>query len=251
MNAIIIAGGKGSRMAPFTNSRPKSMVGILDKPLLQYQIEQLRDAGIQNIAIQQDNKNHSPLIQRFFGDGSRFDVSITHRPSSELLGTAGNIRDGLLALGETEESAVVFYGDIFSDIDLKELVAAHKESGHSITGVTVPKKLPFGVFYLSNQEDVVDFVEKPTLDSSAGMFVIERDMATLLPESGDFTGEFLTQRVKRGDFSIGTYQHNGFFANVNSLGDLDRVEEWLLRREGVSFDPEIEQWLRSASQERR
>lgn len=245
MQAIIVAGGKGSRMAPYTNDRPKSMVGVLDKPLILYQVERLRDAGVKKIVIEGNTTNHASVLQRFLGDGSKFGVDIVHRAHDRILGTGGGLRDGLLTLaGESNAPTIVTYGDTFSDIKLKKLYKQHVENSNPITAVTVPQELPYGVF--SRTEGGLSFVEKPTLDSNASMFVVDNSIVEQLPEVGDFT-EFLARGLREDQISVGLYEHKGFRVNVNSLLDLGLVEEWLLKKRGVEPYTDEELYYRPAN----
>lgn len=245
MQAIIVAGGKGTRMAPFTNDRPKSMVGILDKPLIGYQVEALKDAGVKRIVIEGEAANHAAEMKRYLGDGSNFGVSIFHRVPEGSLGTAGSIRDGMQFLGRgNDKPTIVTYGDVFSDIEIEKVYERHTKGRNPVTAVTVSERLPYGVF--SRIKGGTSFVEKPKVESSAGMFVISKSLVGRLPEVGDFSN-FLLNALKDKRIAVGLYEHTGFRVNVNSLADVNRVEGWLLKERGVELSHEDELYLRAAS----
>ena len=122
MKAIVLAAGKGERLKPLTNHVPKVMLLIANKPILQYHIEQLKKAGITDIAI---NLHHMPeKIKEYFGDGTRFGVNINYSYEENLLGTAGAVKK---LKGFFDKTFVVVYGDIFSELNLKKLIDFHKQ----------------------------------------------------------------------------------------------------------------------------
>lgn len=258
-----MAGGLGTRMAEFTagpQGRPKSMVYLLDKPLLAYQIEQLKQGGVNQAIIDEYYRPES--IKKYFGDGRKFGIKIQHHLSEGLLGSAGQLKRALLDLSSDEEGfVVVIYGDIFSNVDIKKLIDFHRETPRldnmpRITPVVIPQKYHFGVFEADEEgraRRAIGFVEKPRLLGNAAIFVLDRDLAERLPEQGDLSRDFLTPAVKEGNVSVKLYVHEGMMVNVNSLELLDPIEDWLLKERERSFGirypvyPEVELFYRGSN----
>ena len=170
MKAVILAGGKGSRLAPYTAVLPKPLMPIVDMPILEIVLKQLKSHGFDQIVIAVGHL--ASLIKAYFGDGSDLGVSIEYVIEASPLGTAGPLGniDGL------DETFIVMNGDILTDMDYGELVQHHRAGGSMMTIATFKRtvKIDFGVLetdggYISR------YIEKPTLDYlvSMGIYVME------------------------------------------------------------------------------
>lgn len=138
MKAVIMAGGKGTRLQAITSNIPKPMVPILGKPVLEYQIESLKASDITNITLIIGHLGKS--IQHYFGDGSKWNVNINYIVEEIPLGTAG----GLFYLKEkVKEDFILIFGDLMLDIDWKRFMAFHKEKGGWITLYAHPNTHPY------------------------------------------------------------------------------------------------------------
>jgi len=137
MQAIIVAGGKGSRLSEFTKETPKPMLKIGDKPLLQHQIELLKKYGITDIIILVNYMKKA--IMDYFGNGSAFGVSVTYFEESEPLGTAGGIKE---IESQIRDYFLVLYGDVMVNMDLDRLVAFHVIKSSECTLVLHPNNHP-------------------------------------------------------------------------------------------------------------
>jgi NDP-sugar pyrophosphorylase family protein len=123
MNAVIIAGGFGTRMRPLTYDRPKHLLPVANRPFLEYQVSWLHENGVKCIVFA--TNYHADQIEAWFGDGSRFGVQMRYALENEPLGTAGAIRNAAACLDPGPVVAV--NGDVLTDFDLGEMVAFHKE----------------------------------------------------------------------------------------------------------------------------
>src|SRR2546425_6672063 len=170
MKAVILAGGKGSRLAPYTAVLPKPLMPIVDMPILEIVLKQLKSHGFDQIVIAVGHL--ASLIKAYFGDGSDLGMSIEYVIEASPLGTAGPLGniDGL------DETFIVMNGDILTDMDYGELVQHHRAGGSIMTIATFKRtvKIDFGVLetdggYISR------YIEKPTLDYlvSMGIYVME------------------------------------------------------------------------------
>ncbi len=160
MRAVILAGGKGRRLLPYTAVFPKPLVPVGDRPILAIVIEQLRRAGFthQTLAV----GHLAGLIQAYFGDGSRFGIRIEYSIESTPMGTAGP----LSLLRNIDEDFLVMNGDLLTDLDVGAFVAAHRRAD-TIGTIAVYRKvvdLTLGVLSLDAGSQVIDYVEKPSMD---------------------------------------------------------------------------------------
>src|SRR3954462_9427181 len=125
--AVILAGGKGSRLSPYTTVLPKPLLPVGDRPILDVVVHQLRDFGFRDITLAVGHLAH--LVRAVMGDGSRLDVTIDYHEEPEPLGTVGPLAtiDGL------DDSFLVMNGDVLTALDYARLVNTHRESGNVLT----------------------------------------------------------------------------------------------------------------------
>lgn len=170
MKAVILAGGKGSRLAPYTTVLPKPLMPIVDTPILEIVLKQLKTSGIDDVVIAVGHL--ASLIKTYFGDGSELGIRIEYAHESTPLGTAGPLAN----IDSLTDPFLVMNGDILTDLDYAKLVEHHRASGAIMTIATHRRtvKIDFGV--LETVDGAVDkYVEKPTLDYvvSMGIYVME------------------------------------------------------------------------------
>lgn len=183
MLAVIMAGGFGSRLRPLTDRIPKPMVKIIDKPVLEYTVEHLRDCGIKDIAM---TLCYRPaVIMRHFGDGSKFGVNIRYMVEKTPLGTAGGV--ATVTRG-CKGPFLVVSGDAFTDIDYGELIGYHLEKDASVTVAVKKVKDPsaFGVVISDRNGKIIHFEEKPENPVSdtvnMGVYCMDESALKLVPE---------------------------------------------------------------------
>jgi NDP-sugar pyrophosphorylase family protein len=164
MKALILAAGQGTRLGTLTAKRPKPMLPVQGKPLLEHTLAWLRRYGIVDIAI---NVHHHPeVIAGHFGDGDRFGVRLTYSREEKLLGTAGAAKRLAAYLNEP---FVVVYGDVFTNLDLTRLIALHQQGDSrrpaaalmTLALYRVPNPTQCGLVETAPDGRIVRFVEKP------------------------------------------------------------------------------------------
>lgn len=170
LEAVIMAGGQGSRLRPMTETLPKPMLPLGEKPLMEHIVEQLKDAGIQRVNVA---THYLPeKIKDHFGDGSRFGVQLNYLTEDRPLGTAGAL--GLL--GTPQDTLLVINGDILTKVDFRAMLDFHQEQNAIIT-VGVRKfeiSVPYGV--VESEGGFITFLqEKPSLNFfvNAGIYLLE------------------------------------------------------------------------------
>ena len=170
MKAVILAGGKGSRLAPYTTVLPKPLMPIVDMPILEIVLNQLKRCGFTDIVIAVGHL--ASLIKAYFGDGSGLGVRIEYVLEGAPLGTAGPLGN----IESLEETFLVMNGDILTDLDYAELVNHHRGGGSIMTIATHKRtvKIDFGVLE-TDGGFVMKYIEKPTLNYlvSMGVYVME------------------------------------------------------------------------------
>lgn len=196
MQALILAGGKGTRLRPLTVYTPKPIVPVVNRPFLLYQIEVLRRAGITDITL---SLSYQPdKIQQILGNGSEHGVTLRYNTEPSPLGTAGAYR---FAMDGISETTVVFNGDILTNIDIAKLIEFHKEKGAeaTISLVRVDDPTRYGLAEADTDGRVAKFVEKPKNDEAdafdintinAGIYILEPTIMDLIPKDANASFEY-------------------------------------------------------------
>ncbi len=183
MKAIIMAGGRGSRLMPLTSDMPKPLMPILNKPILYYILKLLYKYNITQVGITLGYL--SDRIREYFGNGAELGMDIRYYIESEPLGTAGGVKNAERFL---DEDFVVISGDAFTDIDLGSLVDFHYSHSGLITIASkeVDNPSEFGVIVSDNHGLVTIFQEKPAHPLSRlvnmGIYVMDKTILTAIPE---------------------------------------------------------------------
>ncbi|NMM62923.1 NTP transferase domain-containing protein [Clostridium sp. P21] len=189
MKAIIMAGGEGTRLRPLTCNIPKPMMPIMDKPVMQYAIELLKENGINDIGV---TLQYLPdEIINYFGDGKEFGVNIRYFIEEMPLGTAGSVKN---AEGFLDDTFIVISGDALTDIDLSKAIAYHKKKQSISTLVLkeVAVPLEFGVVVTDNDGKVTGFLEKPSWSEvfsdkvNTGIYILEPEIFSYFEKNQKF-----------------------------------------------------------------
>lgn len=193
MQALILAGGKGTRLRPLTVYTPKPIVPICNRPFLLYQIDTLKRAGVTDITL---SLSYQPeKIEQQLGDGSTFGVNLKYTVEPQPMGTAGAYK---FAEELIREPTVVFNGDVLTDLDLKAMIRQHKERNAtaSIFLIPVEDASMYGVVETAKDGRVQRFVEKPKpgetncRNINAGAYVLEPNVLDLIPKGENYSFEY-------------------------------------------------------------
>jgi NDP-sugar pyrophosphorylase family protein len=196
MHALILAGGKGTRLRPLTVYTPKPIVPVMNRPFLLYQIEILRRAGITDITL---SLSYQPdKIEQLLGDGSDYGVNVRYLTEPTPLGTGGAYR---FAAEEVDETTVVLNGDILTDADLAELIRFHRSSRAEATIALAPVADPsnYGLVECDKDKRVKRFIEKPSPEEigkkklnniNAGIYVLEPTIRELIKTNENRSFEY-------------------------------------------------------------
>lgn len=221
MKAILLAGGKGTRLRPLTIHTPKPIVPIFERPFLHYQLDLLKRVPEIDQAIL--SLNYQPRrIEEIFGDGAETGLGIRYVVEPAPLGTAGAVRYA----GESlHELVVVFNGDVLTSVDLGAVIALHRERRAKATIVLTPVDNPsaYGLVETDSAGNVLRFLEKPepgqiTCDTiNAGIYVLEPDTFDRIPQETPWSIEraFFPSLIERGETFV-AYVDRGYWIDIGT-----------------------------------
>jgi NDP-sugar pyrophosphorylase family protein len=221
MKAILLAGGKGTRLRPLTVHTPKPIVPILDRPFLYYQIDLLKQVPeIDEVIL---SLNYQPRrIEEMFGDGDGLGVRIRYVVEPMPLGTGGAIR---YAGDSLTDSVVVFNGDVLTHVDLAAVLRLHRARKAKATIVLTPVENPraYGLVETDREGNIQRFLEKPGEDEitcntiNAGIYVLEPDTFDRIPKDTAWSIErsFFPSLIERGETFV-AHVDQGYWIDIGT-----------------------------------
>ena len=220
MKAVILAGGEGKRLRPYTFVLPKPLLPVNEEPILDAVLRNLKEQEVKEIYISINYKSH--LFEMIYGKGEKIGLNIDYLKEEKPLGTAGSLK---LLQGKISENLFVTNGDIISNLNLKELEKFHEENKCDITVVSRKIKVPvnFGVLRIINDK-IVEWAEKPKigLEISAGMYLLNPDILKYIPENNFFNMPDLVRKVIENNGKVMRFLYDG---NLTDVSDLDEYEK--------------------------
>ena len=174
MQAIILAGGKGTRLHPYTKSIPKPLLPIGEIPIIEIIIRQLKEHGFKSCILAVGHMHH--LFQAFFEDGKKFGIKISYSIESSPLGTAGVLGN---CLDELEDNFLIMNGDILTTLNFSKLMLFHKNQKNDFSISIHNRKvdIDYGVMEIGENDNLLRYIEKPQYDYkvSMGINVIRKE----------------------------------------------------------------------------
>lgn len=221
MKAVVLAGGKGSRLAPYTRILPKPLMPIGDMPILEVILMQLKAAGVQQVVLTVGHL--SELLHAFFQDGSQLGIDISYSFEECPLGTAGPIA---LVKG-LDETFVVTNGDVLTTLNLRELAQFHKEQGAIATVAAHHRqsKIDLGVIQKDGDCRITGYIEKPVYDFlvSMGIYVFEPRILSYIPVGEYLDFPNLVQKLIAAGEKVAAYQFDGYWEDLGRPDDYERA----------------------------
>ena len=225
MKAIILAGGLGTRLKPFTEIIPKPLLPIGEKSVLEIQIERLRDAGFNQIFLATNYK--SDYIENFFGDGSRYGVQLKFSKEEFPLGTAGPL---LLLKNELKEPFLVMNGDILSLIDYKKFYDFAISKDALLTIAIKEEITPFAFGNIFFDGDIVTGIEeKPNIVMYilAGIYIMKPKIFNYFPDKLEYFGmDKLILKILKEKEKIIKYELKEYWLDIGRIDDYEKAQEF-------------------------
>ncbi len=224
MKALILCGGRGKRLRPYTDKLPKPLLKVAGKPILEYQVELLRRHNIKQVVFCVGYL--ADKIISYFGDGSRFGIKAVYvkEDPEDPLGTAGPIKN---AQDYIDETFLVLNGDIITNMNLTRMVAFHVEKKGIATISLVKLKSPYGVVDVNVDWEVKGFKEKPLLPYyiNAGIYVFEPRILRYIPERGMLETDVFPRLLEKGEKIYGYNEEGVLWREVGTYKDLEETSK--------------------------
>jgi NDP-mannose synthase len=225
MQAIILAGGKGRRLLPYTTVLPKPLMPIGDYSILEVILHQLKHAGFNTITISTGYLHE--LIVAYINSNKSLDMKISYAHEDSPLGTIGPLR----LVKKLEDNFLVMNGDILTDLDYSALIAVHKKKNAIATVATYQRDthIDFGVLEKNKDNRIVAFREKPTyhFDVSMGVYVFSKKILDYVPKGEPFGFDQLMYALTEIKAPVFSYPHDGYWLDIGRPDDYARsIEEF-------------------------
>ena len=224
MKAIILAGGLGTRLQPYTKSLPKPMLPLGGKPILEHEIEWIKKNGIKEIVICVSYLRKK--IEDYFGDGKKFGVKIEYAISNNPLATAGQLKTAEKFIVDT---FVCLYGDSIYNFNLRNMMKQHKKSKSYVTMSLYNYKfnLKYGVIDTKHDGKVISWNEKPEFSAkiNIGCYVMEQEILQLIPKNKPYGMDKVIQKVLAKKKKVGSVISKKRFIDIGDKKTYEKTNE--------------------------
>jgi NDP-sugar pyrophosphorylase family protein len=221
MKAVVLAGGKGARLAPYTRILPKPLMPIGDMPILEILLRQMKRAQVDEVILTVGHL--AQLMRAFFQDGKRLGLKISYSYEEHPLGTAGP----LSLVAGLEDTFLVANGDVLTTLDIRSLVDFHHSSGAIATIAAHARKvkIDLGLLQTNSSNQVIGYIEKPTYDFyvSMGIYVFEPRVLTYIPYNQylDFP-DLILKLIQAGE-KVASYPFDGYWQDLGRPDDYEQA----------------------------
>ena len=224
MKAVILAGGKGTRLHPYTLILPKPLIPIGNRAILEILIGRLKKFGFREVIICVGYLGN--LIKVLVGDGNKWGVSVSYSEENKPLGTIGPLT---LIDGEQTETFLVCNGDTLTDLNLHDLLEFHENKGGiaTIAGIKREIRLDLGTFELDGDDRIGSFAEKPKKEyfASMGIYLFEPEIYNYIPRGMPFGFDDLMYKLISEDIPVYSYIHDGYWFDIGIEDDCHRAQK--------------------------
>ena len=230
--AIILAGGKGTRLRPYTVVLPKPLMPIGDYPILEIIVRQLASAGFDHITM---TVNHqADLIKTFFGDGEKWGVKIDYSLEDKPLSTMGP----LSLIDDLPDNFLVMNGDILTDLNYADFYEHHVNAGNIFTVSSYVRETVnlYGVLEIDENQKLTDFKEKPVtrFEVSMGIYMLNKDVLQFIPHNEAYGFDTLMLDMIAANKNASVRQFNGYWLDIGRPDDyMQAIDEF--EKKQVSF----------------
>ena len=223
MKAVILAGGKGTRLAPYTSILPKPLMPIGDMPILEVMLIQMKRAGVDEVVLTVGHL--SSLMRAYFGEGEQWKMNIDYSYEKEPLGTTGPIA----LVKDLNATFLVTNGDVLTTLDLKDLFAFHQKEG-GIATIAVHKRqvhIDLGVVQSNADHTITGYIEKPTNDYtvSMGIYVFEPRILEYIPVNQRLDFPDLVLKLIAAGEKVVAYPFDGYWMDLGRADDYQKAND--------------------------
>lgn len=223
MQVVILAGGRGTRLKPYTTIFPKPLMPLDDMPILEVVIRQLKRAGLAEITMAVGHL--ASLLEAYFSDGSKWGVEIEYSLEDKPLGTAGP----LALIEDLRDTFLVMNGDVLTTLNYAELIEYHQREKAIATVAMYDKEveITLGVLKANERNEVYDYIEKPTIkyQVSMGIYVFEPHVLDYIKPGEACDLPDLIKTLIEHDESVKGYHFNGYWRDIGRQEDYEKAME--------------------------
>ena len=223
LKAVIQAGGRGTRLAPYSTVLPKALMPVGEETVIDHLLNQLRDAGVGEVMITVNK--FGPLIRSYCGDGSRWGLEIDYVTEDVPLGTIGALN---LLRDRLDGPFFVANSDVYTDLELKDLLAAHTSGDSQVTVVVTRQRVDIAYGVLDHEAGRLrQFREKPSQEYSVstGIYCMSPGVYEYIPPTGAFGFDRLMRAMLDRGAPVGVHEHLGSWIDIGRVEDLRRAQE--------------------------
>ncbi len=217
--AVILAGGKGTRLKPYTMTLPKPLVPLGDKPILELILLQLKSHGFNHVTI---TVNHmAEIIKAFFGDGTKWGIKIDYTMEDKALSTMGP----LTLVEDLPKNFLVMNGDVLTDLNFSEFYDNHvnTESVFTIASHRRSERIDYGLLHHNDSGKLVKFEEKPSYEFlvSMGVYMVNKEVMEYIPKDTFFGFDHLMYKLLEVNNPATVYEYGGFWLDIGRPSDYE------------------------------
>ncbi len=217
MRAIILSGGKGTRMRPYTVVLPKPLMPVGEYPILEVIVRQLAHHGFTHITMAVNHQ--AKIIQAFFGDGEQWGIKIDYSLETKPLSTMGPLQ----LLNDLPENFLVMNGDILTDLDYREFLMHHVEHNNNFTIAAFERvlKSEYGVLKINENNRLSGFEEKPEFrfDVSMGIYALNRTVLRYIPSDQPYGFDHLMLDLLTHNTPVSVKKYHGYWLDIGRSDD--------------------------------
>jgi NDP-sugar pyrophosphorylase family protein len=222
MKAVVLAGGKGARLRPYTQILPKPLMPIGDMPILEVLMCQMKCAGVDEVILTVGHL--ADLLRAYFQDGARFGLPIRYSYEDRPLGTAGP----LSLIADLESTFLVTNGDVLTNLDFTDLIESHRRSGAVATIASHHRqvRIDLGVIQLDGGQRITGYIEKPTYDYcvSMGIYVFEPCVLEFIPHNEYLDFPDLVLKLIAAGEEVNGYPFDGYWQDLGRRDDYEQAQ---------------------------
>ncbi len=222
--AIVLCGGKGTRLRPYTYTIPKPMLPLGRKPILEYVLSSLKRAGITDAYLAVGYLHEQ--LEEYFGDGGKIGLKLHYSVETAELGTAGSI---IPLMGKFDETFVVMMGDHLSNVEISKIIGFHKKH-KAIATIALNRKgvpLEYGVADMEGDK-IVRFREKPIVENliNTGVYVFEPEIFDFIKPKEDFANDVFPRLLEKGE-RINGYVFSDYWLDIGRTTDYEHINQFI------------------------